>query len=369
MTLLTIGSDRQLFRPSTARERIASYGKLFDYLLIVVFTKRGFEKANISSHVSAYPTNSFSKLLYVVDAYRVGARVIRSLPPEKRKNLIISSQDPFESGLVAYILARRFGARLHMQIHTDLFSPYFGGVSFMNRVRVLLAKFLLPRARCIRVVSERIKRSLIKLLAISSNRITVLPIQNKGLIYEKTINKANDQKFRVLVVARLEPEKGIDVSLKAFAAYKAMGGDGILDIVGDGSQRTSLEALTRELGITDHVVFHGWSESVSAYYAAANCFLMTSWYEGWGVAAADAVYSGIPVVMTNVGLAGEVVRNGENGLIAFAGDITGLAERLIRLERDRGLYDKLADKARETSGEDPEVYLKKYQETFERCRQ
>lgn len=371
MTLLTIGSDRLLFRPSAARERVASYGSLFEEMLIVVFTKRLFKETQIAENVRVYPTKSLAKFFYIIDALGVGSRIIRRLPAEKKRSLIISAQDPFESGLVAFLLARKFGARLHIQVHTDLFSPYFGA-RILNRMRVQLARFLLARAHCIRVVSERIKRSLAGALRISADRITVLPIQNALQFVSSSGNSESEdsgKNLRILTVARLEPEKGVDISIRAFARYIELGGSGDLNIVGDGSQRESLEALARDLNVTDRVAFRGWAEDVSTYYTSADCFLMTSWYEGWGVAAADAISFGVPVVMTDVGLAGEAVLDGINGLIAPVGDVIGLAERLLRLERDEALYAKLAAVAKSSPQESYETYLERHRRAFERCMQ
>ena len=63
---------------------------------------------------------------------------------------VVTTQDPFECGLAGFLIARIFRARLHIQIHTDVMSPYFANESTLNRVRVLIAKFLIPRASGIR---------------------------------------------------------------------------------------------------------------------------------------------------------------------------------------------------------------------------
>lgn len=366
MTLLTIGSDRMLFQPSVSRRRISAYGSLFDDLLIIVFTKRGFHKAEIASHVTAYPTNSWTKAFYLVDAYKIGAALIRAMPASKRERLIISAQDPFESGMVAFALSWRFGVRLHIQIHTDLFSPYFVRGNLLNRLRVIIAKLLIPRARCIRVVSARIKRSLADRCLISTNRITVLPIHNSEQYGGRAaVGRNRDKTFRILVVARLETEKGVDVALRAFKNYLDIGGRGILDIVGDGSKRGSLEILARDLGVSDRVTFHGWVEDVSGFYQAASCFLLPSWYEGWGVAAYDALCAGIPVVMTDVGLAGEMVINGKNGLVVRPGDIQGMAEALLTIEQNPAYSDQVRAMKPESLAFDQ--YFTAYQMSFRAC--
>ena len=73
---------------------------------------------------------------------------------------LVTSQDPFENGLIARRLAKKLKAKLELQIHTDFLSPYFVKHSILNRLRVLIASQTLPQADYIRVVSQRIKQSL-----------------------------------------------------------------------------------------------------------------------------------------------------------------------------------------------------------------
>lgn len=363
MTLLTIGSDRSLFTESSARRRIASYGALFDDLHIVVFTKRGFEMARIGTHIRVYPTNSRTRMGYIFGAYRRGRDIIRTLRRDQRMNLVISAQDPFESGLVAFLLSYSFGSRLHLQVHTDLFSPYFRRHSVLNTIRVWLARRLLVKAHCIRVVSERIKRSLVEQLDIPEAVITVLPIQNPET--PTPAEKSSHETYSILLVARLEPEKAVDIGIAAFAEYVRQGGSGVLEIVGEGSERGRLEGLVEQFGISSRVRFRGWVEDLSPYYSGADCFLMPSWYEGWGVAAYDALRYGVPVVMTDVGLAGEAVRHGENGVIVSPGDAEGLARGLLLVEHDPSIRLE----AERTKPIPPSFgeYLSQYRASFQAC--
>lgn len=366
MTLLTIGSGHANFKDflsPNSRARFAAYGGLFDAYYVVAYTRSGFEAQSIGSNVRVYPTNSSSRYFAPFSAFFISLKILSQT--RERDEIIISAQDPFESGIVAWAVARLKGHRLHMQIHTDIFSPYFKTASWENRIRVWFARRLLPRADCIRVVSERIRRSLVEILNISADRITVLPIQNERRA-ESAVARNPSSEFRILTVARLEPEKGVDISLRAFARYRELGGSGDLDIVGDGSQRRSLQALTQDLGVADSVTFHGWAEDVSKYYASAGCFLMTSWYEGWGVAAYDAAAAGIPVVMTDVGLAGEVIQNGVHGIVVPPADISALANGLIQIERDAPMRERIRNAARPAPLSYDE-YLVRYRKAFEAC--
>ncbi|KKT16117.1 MAG: hypothetical protein UV98_C0038G0001, partial [Parcubacteria group bacterium GW2011_GWB1_43_6] len=71
---------------------------------------------------------------------------------KKERHDVISAQEP-EHWFLAWLLSRKFSVPWQMQIHTDIMSPYFVKHSVFNFFRRMLAKFLIPRASCVRVVS------------------------------------------------------------------------------------------------------------------------------------------------------------------------------------------------------------------------
>lgn len=358
MRVLTIGSDRALFTPSRAARRIAAYGRVFRQLLIVVLTRRGFEERELAPNVKAFPTNSSSRFVYIRDAYRLACKIITSLSETERKDLVVSAQDPFESGLAAWLVARHFRLPLQMQIHTDFASSHFRRESWLNFLRYLLARFLIPRARCIRVVSARIKRSLVS-LGIPEGNISVLPIWSDLAPVERKEHTL----FTILMVSRLTKEKNIGMALKAFRTLCGSGAPAELVIVGDGPLQNEFEIEAHSLGLNERVRFIGWQENPGSWYAKADAFLVTSDYEGWNIAAFDAVRAGIPVVMTDVGLAGEVVINGQNGLVVPVGDTDAIAEALLKLYRKE--IHLVPRPIRTLSFEQ---YLEQYRNAMQQCR-
>ncbi len=219
---------------------------------------------------------------------------------------VVSAQDPFLTGLVAYIIAWMRGSKLHLQVHTDLFDPYFSSRSLGNRLKVLLARFLLSQADAVRVVSKRIADSLV---ARAYQAPTVLPvfvdIENlaKAEALDRRARYPNFKKL-VLVVSRLEKEKNVAASIRAFAEIAKSDPAAGLVVIGSGSERVALESLARELGIVDKVVFEG-AQDPFPFYKAADLVLVTSEYEGFGMVLVEALAAGCPVVSYDVGLAKE----------------------------------------------------------------
>ncbi len=229
---------------------------------------------------------------------------------------VVSAQDPFLTGLVGWLIAKMRGSKLHLQVHTDLFDPYFSSRSLSNRLKVFLARFLLSQASGVRVVSKRIADSLV---ARGFKQPTVLPVfvDIENLTKAEPLERRSrypDFKRIILVVSRLEKEKNVAASIRAFAEIAKVEPTAGLVIIGSGSERVALEALVIELGLTGKVVFEG-AQDPFPFYKAADLVLVTSSYEGFGMVIVEALAGGCPVVSYDVGLAreaGAIIATPEN---------------------------------------------------------
>jgi glycosyltransferase involved in cell wall biosynthesis len=149
----------------------------------------------------------------------------------------------------------------------------------------------------------------------------------------------------VVTVARLAPEKGIDVLLQA-----ARRADMSVAIVGEGPERARLERLADELGV--HATFTSlpWDRVVEAY-ATADVFALLSRREPWGVVVNEAAACGLPLVLSDrVGAAGDLLLDGENGMLVPVDDVSAAAEAFRRLAADPELRRRLGARSRELAG-------------------
>ena len=154
---------------------------------------------------------------------------------------------------------------------------------------------------------------------------------------------------RILFVGRLEPMKGVDTLLKAFAeAIPRVPPHVHLRIVGDGSERAKLEALSKELDIEPRVEFAGSVTPRQAYdeYAQAEIFCGLSRSEALGNVFIEAMASGCAVIATNVGGIPDVVKNEETGLLVPVDDSAAAAQAIKRLITDMPLRAKLSTAAK-----------------------
>lgn len=305
MNVLQISADRSkrglLFPGTIASVRQQAYAKRLGTLTIVAFSRRsdGATKYILGS-LAVYPTNSRSRWLYLFDALRVAKSLTK---PD-----VVSAQDPFETGFAALLIARAFRVPLHVQVHTDFLAPAYARHSLGNRIRIRIGLFVLARASGVRTVSENIRTSLMSRCHLDMQSVSVLPIfvdtQGFAGATEDTALAARFSAFKtkLLVVARLEPEKNVALALRAFK--DAAPQDACLLIVGDGTERSRLETLARTLGIEHRVFFEGERDAVP-YYKAADLALVTSRFEGYGLVIIEALASGTPVLSTDVGIARE----------------------------------------------------------------
>jgi glycosyltransferase involved in cell wall biosynthesis len=150
----------------------------------------------------------------------------------------------------------------------------------------------------------------------------------------------------VLSVARLGPEKRLDVLLRAVAA--ADDSRLVVALAGEGQERERLEELARELGV--RAVLTGdveWGRIVELY-VAADVFALLSERETWGVVVNEAAACGLPLVLSDrVGAAHDLLRDGENGMLVTAGDVDATASALRLLAADGARRRAMGARSRE----------------------
>lgn len=311
MRILVLSTDRNAFEESSAvTRRLRMQARTVERMDVLV-PHGPRQVIQIAGNASV---RGFG-LGRVLGAFRAIAAGWRLQRPD-----VVSVQDPFFTGLIGWAIARLRGSRLHVQIHTDLFDPNFAQRSFGSRMKVLLARFILARADAVRAVSDRIARSLVER---GFKAPSVLPI----FIDLDALHKAEaiDRRERypdftkvILVVSRLESEKNVAGSIRAFAEVAKTDSSAGLVIIGSGSERVALESLVQKLDLEKKVVFEG-AQDPFPFYKAADLLMLTSHYEGYGLVVVEALAAGCPVVSYDVGFAKE------------AGAVVASAEELPRV--------------------------------------
>jgi glycosyltransferase involved in cell wall biosynthesis len=150
----------------------------------------------------------------------------------------------------------------------------------------------------------------------------------------------------VLSVARLGPEKRLDILVQAVAA--ARDSRLLLVIAGEGAERETLGELVAEAGVRARFVGDVEWARIVELYVSADVFAMVSERETWGVVVNEAAACGLPLVLSDrVGAAHDLLRDGENGVLVPAGDVSVTAAALRELAGDAERRREMGARSRE----------------------
>ena len=185
---------------------------------------------------------------------------------------------------------------------------------------------------------------------VPEERIVVIPngVETGG-IPEKTDYRLN-RTITVIFVGRLHPQKGLDILLSAFKEASSQRPHLVwrLWILGEGSLYAELTAEVKRLELDEMVKFHGQVDSVSAYLAKADIFVLPSRSEGMSNALLEAMTHGLPSIATNISGNTDLIQDGKNGLLVEPDDPKDLTEKLIRLADNDQLREHVGRAARRT---------------------
>jgi glycosyltransferase involved in cell wall biosynthesis len=165
--------------------------------------------------------------------------------------------------------------------------------------------------------------------------------------------KRREGPVRILTVGAIVPRKGYDFLVRALAGLRDF--DWHLTLVGDRTRSSEtvaeLDRLISELGLVQKITCTGAvsAEQLDMLHDNADLFVQSSWFEGYGMALADAIAYGLSVIATRTGAAPRIVPP-EVGLLVPPGDQVALARALLMLISDPALRQRYAAAAR-TSAE------------------
>ena len=154
---------------------------------------------------------------------------------------------------------------------------------------------------------------------VNKNSINIEPIYNR--------------KKKIIAAGRLSPQKNYELLIRAFNRICNCFPEYRVEIYGEGPEKDSLEKLIQELGLQSKIILMGTKLNVIKEEAAASLYVMSSDYEGFPNALAEAMASGLPVISTDFpsGVAHEIIEDGKNGYVVPLGDEEKLAEAMKKI--------------------------------------
>ncbi len=262
-------------------------------------------------------------------------RALRAARPEA----VISFMDA--TNVLTILATRGLGLPVVVSERIDL----AGHGAKLGRIWHTLRRLTYPRAQAVVAVTQAVARQLKELTSAGVVEAIPNPVEPGSCQGEPELLLDGPT---VLGMGRLVPRKGFDLLTRAFHRCLPRHPDWKLVILGEGRDRPRLERLIRELGLQEKVRLAGRVREPGPVLAQAEIFALCSAYEGFPNALVEAMACGLAVVCADyAGGPGEIVGQGQAGLLVPVGDETALAAALDRLMADEELRRRLGREAQE----------------------
>jgi glycosyltransferase involved in cell wall biosynthesis len=206
-------------------------------------------------------------------------------------------------------------------------------------------------------VSDRLAKELPRALRISPQKVLCIPNGVDTDLYRPTADTGALRRELGLPaptvvigsIGRLEPVKGYDGMLDAFAEFsrRPAGREAVLVVAGEGSTRSALDAQIQRLGLSGRVHLLGWRSDVNDLLSAFSVFTMSSMSEGTSISLLEAMSMGLPPVVTDVGGNAAVLGPALSGGLVPFGNSKALADAWEATLASRDASEKASRAARE----------------------
>lgn len=302
-------------------QRHLDYARRIGELSVLTYNPAADPKPalRVTDFFTVYPTNT-RPLLFPWVAYRAAARIHRQRPVD-----VVSTQDPFSTGLVGLWLKWRYGLPLDVQNHSHFFEnpDWIAERPLRNRVLYAIAQRVITRADTNRVLTGREKAIYVR-RGVPAERIAVLPTPTRVEYFADRVPPARLTGLRtslgiapdapvVLWVGFPAAVKNVDLLLAAYARVRAQRPEVRLVMAGDFAGRPDFVRRAA----AESVVFAGRvdHDDLPAYYQMAALYAHSSHYEGFGKVLVEALAAGTPVVATRSDGPDAIIRAGKTGML------------------------------------------------------
>lgn len=250
----------------------------------------------------------------------------------------------------------------------------------INRIyrRLLINWLTFPWVTRVTALSETHKKYLVDRERISARKIEIIPngvdLTRFGAVgaaaSTKTALGVPEGTPAVGIVAMLRPEKAHGVFLKAAQEVLRQIPNSHFFIIGEGPERSRLEAFAREVGIAEQVHFLGARQDVPAVLHSLDVTVLSSnpVVETLSNAVLEYMAAAKPVVATRVGSLPEQIEEGRTGFLVEPGDWKNMAQKIACLLQDRGLAERMGKAGYERVEKDYSIdqMVQKTEALFER---
>ena len=229
--------------------------------------------------------------------------------------------------------------------------------------------FSMNESDILTAVSENLKEETYKNFDIEKNIevihnfVDVKRFNRKPVDAFKKLIAPNGEKI-IVHASNFRKVKRVDDVVKAFLLINEKIPSKLL-LLGDGPERTAIEAAARDSNACDAIKFLGKQEQMEDILPIADLFLLTSEYESFGLAALEAMAAEVPVISTNAGGLPEIIINGDCGYMSNVGDVEDMSKNAILILKDKEIHDRFkANALAQAKRFDIENIVPKYEKLY-----
>lgn len=293
-------------------------------------------------HISL--AKDFKSLVALIRAFR------------KEKPTMVHSITP-KAGLLCMIAARLTGVPVRVHTFTGLVFPTATGIKrkilmATDRLTCACATHIIPEGEGVKndLVNYGITQKPMKVLGHGNVRgVDMNYYSRRPEVMDLAQKIRNDEVFTFLFVGRIVRDKGINELCRAMDKLSGLCPVRLLMV---GSYEDELDPISQQsrdiIESNSSIAWVGpkYGDELLAYYAAANCFVLPSYREGFPNTVLEAGAMGLPSIVTDINGSREIISNGENGLIIPSENSEALFDAMINMMKDKKARDRMGGNAR-----------------------
>lgn len=325
MNLLSIGTDREILNSqSDVRARMLLYGPLVDEMYIHCTAPSSVVGEKIADNITVYATTSWFKSF----------SLIKDLINEKHIDVIVSP-DPFAKGWITMCFAWWYKKKFLLSVYGgNIFDIHWKKLSLWNRIYSWIGSMLFARADAIQTDGLETYEFLKQKYGGKVFWKPMVPANRDELLAIKRLNNGSEKKKpQVLYVGRLIEQKNIPFLTRVINEIHELAE---VTVVGEGDMK-------KLLPLEDIQYFPKQSRAEIVHqFAAADMFVLTSYFEGFARVIMEAALAGVPVITTQVSGIQGIVEHEVSGYVIPQGDEKTFIEAVKTLINDPVLREQMS---------------------------
>lgn len=348
MNILNIGNDTAICNPaSDVRPRIIDYGKFVDevYVHVALRQKDAVDEEQIASNVWICKVSSRNRAVRWIKSFFVCIKIII-----RKKIDVIISPDPYAKGVLSLLFSKILRKKFLLCVYgSNIFDGHWQKLSVWNKLYSFIGRIVFYGADAIQTDGLE---TFDRLRSKYGEKVFYKPLvpQNIDLFFNISREKALKDSVEILYVGRLIEQKNIPLLVSTVETVVMNRPDQVrCTIIGNGPMRDHIQKSFKKYidnGTVTLIEEVSRSEMVE-YFAKADIFLLTSYFEGFARVLMEAAASGVPIVTTRVSGVKNVIIENETGIVIEQGDVEGLANAVLKLIDDEPLRNAYGTRARE----------------------